>query len=120
MSFKSGESGNPNGRPKGSKNKNPVRETIQKVLNEAAESGMTNIEKLTRSAISKALGENGEEQDFSPILGLMKFAVPPLRATSEAEENGEEEGEKRISIEVNLRKPDTSEGSPYDSLYDPA
>lgn len=68
--YKKGESGNPNGRPQGSKNRNAVRQTIGDLLSD----------RFTIESLSKDLDALEPRDRISALIRLIEFVAPRLKA----------------------------------------
>lgn len=98
--FKEGQSGNPAGRPRKGAS---LRDTLQQFfLDPDPMNGKRRIDILLNKAYEKATSSKGNMVD---VLELMRYAIAPLKATSEAEENGDEnEDSKVLKVEVTYTK----------------
>jgi len=100
MPFEKGKSGNPGGRPrKGSE----LRSTLQDFfIGEDPALGKQRAQVLLEKAYEKAKSAKGTMMD---ILEFFKLSIAPLKAVTEAEENGEEgEDSKVLKVEVTYNK----------------
>lgn len=97
--FEKGQSGNPKGRPKKGAS---LRDAIQDFFNETDPSkGKRRIDVLLDKAYEKATSSKGNMMD---VLEFMRYAIAPLKATSEAEESGDESEDKVLKVEVSYLK----------------
>jgi hypothetical protein len=88
--FKPGKSGNPAGRPKGSKNRNDLRKRVEKLIDQHFD-----VEKLNEDL------ENLDAKDrLNFFLRLLEFTLPKMRAveySSELETLSEEDLDRIIN-----------------------
>lgn len=100
MPFEKGKSGNPGGRPrKGSE----LRSTLQDFfIEQDPVLGKQRALVLLEKAYEKAKSPKGTMMD---ILEFFKLSIAPLKATTEAEESGENaDNPNKFSVEVTYKK----------------
>lgn len=97
--FKEGQSGNPAGRPRKGAS---LRDTLQQFfLDPDPINGKRRIDVLLNKAYEKATSSKGNMMD---VLELMRYAIAPLKAVTEAEESGEEsENSNKFAVEVTYK-----------------
>lgn len=105
--FKPGESGNPNGRPKGAPNKNT--ENIKQAFKDLLENNVDNI-----SAWIAKVAEKDPARATELIIKLSDFVVPKL-ARTEVTGNDGEDLFKNITFSFNTANGKESQGTSQES-----
>lgn len=99
MPFEKGKSGNPGGRPrKGGELRSIIQDFF---IGQDPVIGKQRSLVLLEKAYEKAKSPKGNMMD---ILEFFKLSIAPLKATSEAEESGDESEDKVLKVEVSYVK----------------
>lgn len=93
MAFEKGESGNPNGRPKGSKNRST--KAMKKVLAQLIDDNLDNM-----SVWLNEIAKDDPRVAFQCMLNMMKFNIPKISRTSAVVEKEEEVQTKNYSESI--------------------
>lgn len=88
--FKKGQSGNPNGRPKGAKNKDTkaLRERINHLLNKNWEAIQTDLEELT------------PKERIDAYIKLLEYALPKLQRTELSTEQSQDDDRQVVIFQI--------------------